>query len=98
MSKKIYGVGARICTAGLVAYVEQSKNLTMAAGLREAVRGAFTVTKLRKLLGLLHHIVIILVLPSHTMYGLYDGLSSASTKYQRRWKSTSQSYAQQGGD
>ena len=45
-----------------------------AAGLREAVRGALTITSLRKLLGLLHHIVFILALPSHTMYGLFDGL------------------------
>ena len=38
------------------------------------MRGALTVSNLRKLLGLLHHIVFMLALPSHTMYRLYDGL------------------------
>ncbi len=75
VSNKNYGVSAawidaRIHTAGLIAYVNPSKILAADTGLCEAMRGALTVSNLRKLLGLPHHIVFILALPSHTIYGL----------------------------
>jgi hypothetical protein len=75
VSKKNYDVsaawiGARIHTAGLIAYFDPSKILAADAGLREAMRGALTVPHLRKLLGLLRHIVFILFPQPHDVWNL----------------------------
>ncbi len=70
-------LGAHALVVGLLAYVPPAKVHRTTCDIESALNGTMTVADYVKLVGMLNHLVMVLMIPYHQMYGLYAALDEA---------------------
>ena len=70
-------IGGRVLTSGLLGYISEAKQARTLEWLAEADAAVITVDTYERLVGMLNHLVCLLAMPYHVMYGMYSALDEA---------------------